>query len=116
MEDRNRILDKACKLIAQGWCQKFQATDGHGNPTAISANNAKAFCPYGAIFAVSSTSDQAKVAITSLQDVLERRTGFREVSAWNADPRRTQEQVLALLAAAKQQRMPESHSHTQTRT
>lgn len=102
---RDGLLEKAKSVLARGWCKIHQAENSEGKPTGISASDAVSFCVYGAVGFVCPDADTARQVREYLQDVLEWRTGWREVANWANDPRRTHEQILELFDAAKSYRM-----------
>jgi len=105
-ERRNHLLAKMEKLLASGWCQGVQARNADGLEVGMSASDASRLCLNSAVVAVADTIEDQIVVRGTFQELLEQWTGYRELTIWNDDPRRTQAQVLELVSVAKTRRLP----------
>ena len=98
------ILEYAAELVESGWSQEYPAVDKDGSPTAVNADDARAWCVVGALRKAATHRKESyadtfnwgdyNAAIVMLAETV---GAFRSIPQWNDDPNRTQEEVAAKL-------------------
>lgn len=86
------ILKAARARIEQGWCQRAYAQDAEGSYVSTLSPDADSYCLSGALWATAGLDDKAVARCLVLLSEDGRACG---VIAWNDQPERTKEEVLA---------------------
>ena len=96
----SEMYNKAADMVESGWIQGEMAKNEEGCFVHPLAGDAKSWCLSGALRVVSWTvKDHNQYALTFLK--LIKNLGLSEhATTWNDRPRRTKEQVVALLRSA----------------
>lgn len=92
------VFRKGLVRIERGWCQHVYARDANGFEAKALDESARSWCALGALTLKTEETDeeQQRNVLHILYTALEDMTGHREVSLWNDQLGRTQEQVIAL--------------------
>jgi hypothetical protein len=101
-----RLLTDATTLVGRGWCQGAEAVGQDGETLDPWDDQAVSWSLLGAIVAVleSEARDAGEIPFEELATALNALAAIIHVDSlavWNDDPERTQQKVLATLAAAK---------------
>ncbi len=101
MSDVLEGLKRAKELIERGWTQNTLARATDGAPTATFAEDAVSFCISGACVR---GAMEIGLPVWKLDGAIEaalRKHGYhRRIANWNDQPKRTKEEVLALMEEA----------------
>ena len=85
---------KPSQYIAKGWCQGVSAQDSNGHVCRNDAPYATNWCLIGALAAAYPERNEHRFNVTlNLQSKL----GHLQFAKWNDDPKRTKQEVIALL-------------------
>ena len=97
-----QILAGARELVYQGWCQGVDARDARGERCAPWHRDARSWSVLGALVAsegndpdVRAHSSAAVAELGQAVALLAEAAGIRTLQAWNDEPGRTRDEVLA---------------------